>query len=93
MTVTSESQRGHRHTIRLAAFAVGALPAAGRTADAGHSQFIDRSRRYARALTRDLIADWQAWMVGERIAACLLAALLVAAGPIGLIVTTVGASI
>jgi hypothetical protein len=43
--------------------------------------------------TRDLLADWRRWTVGERITACLLAILFLTAGPIGLVVATVGGSI
>lgn len=37
-------------------------------------------------LRRDARADWRRWSAGERIAACALAALLGAGGPVFLVV-------
>lgn len=37
-------------------------------------------------LVRDVRADWRRWSAGERLAACTLAALLSAGGPIFLVV-------
>ena len=37
-------------------------------------------------LIRDARADWRRWSAGERIAACALAALLGAGGPVFLVV-------
>ncbi len=56
-------------------------------------QLVDQASRYAHPFTRDLLADWRRWTVGERITACLLAVVFLTAGPIGLVVAMVGSSI
>jgi hypothetical protein len=68
------------------------LPNEATSLDRDH-QLVDHASRYVRPFARDLLADWRRWTVGERITACLLAVLFLAAGPIGLVVATVGASI
>jgi hypothetical protein len=42
--------------------------------------------RLNRHLVRDARADWRRWSIGERIAACTVAALLGAGGPVFLVV-------
>jgi hypothetical protein len=55
-------------------------------------QLVNRASRYVHPFARDLLADWRRWTVGERITACLLAVLFLTAGPIGVVVAAVGAS-
>ena len=104
MVSTSETHRQRRQAIRLADFVVGARLGGGSVANAGQHlaeatslhpdlRLVNHASRYAHPFTRDLLADWRRWSVGERIATCLLAALFLTAGPVGLVVATVGASI
>jgi hypothetical protein len=56
-------------------------------------QLVDHVSRCVHPFTRDLLADWRRWTIGECITAGLLAVLFLSAGPIGLVLATVGPSI